>query len=264
MRTDMMIPGETHGGGAVRSQTEQILQVRDLVVSFDGFRAIDGLSLGVNRNELRVIIGPNGAGKTTFLDILCGKTRPSSGQIIFTGSELTKVSEYKIVRLGVGRKFQTPSVYEDLSVMENFEISIPGTYGIAKSLFFRRNGRVKERIENIAEQVFLKDSLNRKAGLLSHGEKQWLEIGMLLTQDPALVLLDEPVAGMSTHEREKTGELLKRISGSKSIIVIEHDMDFVKQIADKVTVLHQGRLLCEGSACEVQSDARVIDVYIGH
>lgn len=264
MRTHMMTPGETPGGGAVRDHTEHILQVRDLVVSFDGFRAIDGLSLSVNRNELRVIIGPNGAGKTTFLDILCGKTRPSSGQILFTGSELTKVAEYKIVRMGVGRKFQTPSVYEDLSVMENFEISIPGTYGIAKSLFFRRNGRVRETIEAIAEQVFLKDSLNRKAGLLSHGEKQWLEIGMLLTQDPALVLLDEPVAGMSAHEREKTGELLRRIAGDKSIIVIEHDMDFVRQIADKVTVLHQGRLLCEGSACEVQADERVIDVYIGH
>lgn len=254
-----------YGGGSAGSAVEKILQVTDLTVSFDGFRAISDLTLSVNKNELRVIIGPNGAGKTTLLDMLCGKTRPTSGQILFKGTELTKVAEYKIVRLGIGRKFQTPSVYEDLSVMENFEISIPRTYGIGRSLFFRRNKSVTEHIEEIAEQVFLKDSLDRKAGLLSHGEKQWLEIGMLLTQEPELVLLDEPVAGMSAHERELTGELLKRIAGNdKSIIVIEHDMDFVKQIADKVTVLHQGQLLCEGSAAQVQADERVIDVYIGH
>ncbi len=251
-------------GNQALNMAEQLLQVEDLTVSFDGFRAIDGLNLLINKNELRVIIGPNGAGKTTLLDMLCGKTRPSSGRVIFKGLDLGKIPEYKIVRLGVGRKFQTPSVYEDLSVMENFEISIPRAYEIRNSLFFRRRKLVIERIENMAEQVFLQDSLARKAGLLSHGEKQWLEIGMLLMQEPELLLLDEPVAGMSSREREQTGDLLSRIASGKSVVVIEHDMDFVKRIAHKVTVLHQGRLLSEGSAAEVQADARVIDVYLGH
>ncbi|MEO8838729.1 MAG: urea ABC transporter ATP-binding protein UrtD [Herbaspirillum sp.] len=246
------------------SLPEILLKVVDLTVSFDGFRAIDTLNLSINKNELRVIIGPNGAGKTTLLDMLCGKTRPSSGQIIFKGHELTTMPEYEIVRLGIGRKFQTPSIYEDLSVIENFEISLPGFYGIGDSLFFRRSAVIKSQIERIAGEVFLQNSLKRKAGLLSHGEKQWLEIGMLLMQDPQLLLLDEPVAGMSVRERELTGDLLKRISVRKSLIVIEHDMDFVKQIAHKVTVLHQGQLLCEGTIEEVQEDERVIDVYIGH
>lgn len=257
----------TQRSGEVISKSdpyEILLKVEDLTVSFDGFRAIDMLNLSVNKKELRVIIGPNGAGKTTLLDMLCGKTRPSSGQIIFNGHDLSSIPEYEIVRLGIGRKFQTPSIYEDLSVIENFEISLPGYYGINDSLFFRRSKIIKSKIEHIAGEVFLQDSLKRKAGLLSHGEKQWLEIGMLLMQDPELLLLDEPVAGMSVRERELTGDLLKRISGRKSLIVIEHDMDFVKQIADKVTVLHQGQLLCEGTIEEVQADERVIDVYIGH
>lgn len=246
------------------STAETILQLENLTVSFDGFRAVDALSLSIDRNELRVIIGPNGAGKTTLLDMICGKTRPSSGRVLFKGIDLTHLSEHEIVRAGVGRKFQTPSVYEDLTVIENFEISLPEGQGVFGSLFFRRDAQVMERITSIADQVFLSDQLGHKAGRLSHGQKQWLEIGMLLIQSPELLLLDEPVAGMSPREREQTADLLSRISHGKSVIVIEHDMDFVKRIAHKVTVLHQGRLLSEGTVAEVQEDPRVIDVYLGH
>ena len=243
---------------------EQVLQVEGLTVSFNGFRAVDDLSLAVAKNELRVIIGPNGAGKTTLLDMICGKTKPSSGRVLFKGRDLTRLAEHQIVRLGVGRKFQTPSVYEDLTVAENFEISIPEAHGIARSLFFKRDEAVRRHIREVAEQVYLAETLQQKAGRLSHGQKQWLEIGMLLIQQPDLLLLDEPVAGMSPREREQTGELLQRIARGKSVVVIEHDMDFVKRIAHKVTVLHQGRLLSEGSAAQVQDDPRVIDVYLGH
>jgi urea transport system ATP-binding protein len=253
-------PSVTHAP----SHAEPILRVEDLTVSFDGFRAVDGLSLAVDRSELRVIIGPNGAGKTTLLDMICGKTRPSSGRMLFNGRNLTGLAEHEIVRAGVGRKFQTPSVYEDLSVIENFEISIPGAQGVWGSLRFRRNEEVMHRITAVAEQVFLGPLLDRKAGRLSHGQKQWLEIGMLLIHSPELLLLDEPVAGMTPRERELTADLLNRIAQGKSVIVIEHDMDFVKRIAKKVTVLHQGRLLSEGSVAAVQADPRVIDVYLGH
>jgi urea transport system ATP-binding protein len=243
---------------------EQILKVEGLTVSFDGFKAVDNLSLSVDRNELRVIIGPNGAGKTTLLDMVCGKTRPTAGRVLFNGIDLTRMAEHQIVRAGVGRKFQTPSVYEDLTVLENFEISLPNTHGLFQSLTFRRTAAVRARIEAMADQVFLRERLKWRAGKLSHGQKQWLEIGMLLMQEPELLLLDEPVAGMSPREREQTGDLLTRISRGKSVIVIEHDMDFVKRIAHKVTVLHQGKLLSEGTPAEVQADPNVIDVYLGH
>lgn len=243
---------------------EKILRVEELTVSFDGFKAVDKLSLSVDRHELRVIIGPNGAGKTTLLDMICGKTKPTSGRVLFNGTDLTRMEEYKIVRAGVGRKFQTPSVYEDLTVFDNFEISLPKTHGLFQSLTFRRTSNVCARIGAMAAEVFLSDHLGRRAGQLSHGQKQWLEIGMLLMQNPELLLLDEPVAGMSPREREQTGDLLTRIASNKSVVVIEHDMDFVKRIAHKVTVLHQGKVLSEGSAAEVQADPRVIDVYLGH
>jgi urea transport system ATP-binding protein len=249
---------------AVVPLREQVLQVEELTVSFDGFKAVDALSLSVERNELRVIIGPNGAGKTTLLDMICGKTKPTTGRVLFNGLDLTRMSEHQIVRAGVGRKFQTPSVYEDLTVFENFEISLPKMHGLLQSLTFRRTPQVRERIDTMAGEVYLRDQLGRRAGQLSHGQKQWLEIGMLLMQEPELLLLDEPVAGMSPREREQTGDLLSRIAQGKSVVVIEHDMDFVKRIAHKVTVLHQGKLLSEGSATEVQSDRRVIDVYLGH
>ncbi len=241
-----------------------ILSVRELTVSFDGFKAVDDLTLVVERDELRCVIGPNGAGKTTLLDMVCGKTKPTRGSIVFKDLELNRMGEYEITRAGVGRKFQNPSVYEDLTVLENLEISYPEQRGVIGSLFFRRTAQLRARIEEVAHQVYLGDYLDIKAGLLSHGQKQWLEIGMLLMQEPELMLLDEPVAGMSPREREQTAELLKRIAPGRCLMVIEHDMAFVKMIAHKVTVLHQGRLLAEGSMDEIQKDERVIDVYLGH
>ena len=241
-----------------------ILSVEDLTVSFDGFKAVDGLNFYVEEEELRVVIGPNGAGKTTLLDMICGKTKPSSGSIRFKNRQLTSMIEYQITRAGVGRKFQNPSVYEDLTVLENLEISYPKKRNVFGSLFFRRAPEIVDKIESVARQIYLDEQLGTKAGLLSHGQKQWLEIGMLLMQDPELMLLDEPVAGMSAREREQTAELLRRIAKGRSMVVIEHDMAFVKMIAQKVTVLHQGKKLAEGTMEQVQNDERVIDVYLGH
>ena len=241
-----------------------ILQVDGLTVSFDGFKAVDGLDFYVEQDELRCVIGPNGAGKTTLLDMICGKTKPSSGTIKFRNLELSQMIEYQITRAGVGRKFQNPSVYEDLTVFENLEISYPKKRNVLGSLFFRRTDEIAGRIETQAEQIFLRDQLRTKAGLLSHGQKQWLEIGMLLMQEPELLLLDEPVAGMSPRERELTAELLNKITAGRSLVVIEHDMTFVRMIARKVTVLHQGKLLAEGTMDEVQADERVIETYLGH
>jgi len=244
--------------------SELILSVEDLTVSFDGFKAVDGLNFYVEKDELRCVIGPNGAGKTTLLDMICSKTKPTKGTIKFKSHNLINLIEYQITRIGVGRKFQTPSVYEDLTVFENLEISYPKKRGILGSLFFKRDRELLEKIDVVAEQIFLHEVLRHKAGRLSHGQKQWLEIGMLLMQDPELLLLDEPVAGMSPREREQTAELLNAISKGRSIVVIEHDMAFVRMIAHKVTVLHQGKLLAEGSMHEVQNDDRVKDVYLGH
>lgn len=245
------------------ASADTIISVQDITVVFDGFKAVDGLNLNVRRNELRVVIGPNGAGKTTLLDIICGKTKPRSGQVLFKGEDLTQLEEHQIVRLGVARKFQTPSVYEDLSVRENFEISLPEGLGILGSLMFRRTPRVSERVAEVAGWVFLENALQTRAKHLSHGQKQWLEIGMMLIQDPDLLLLDEPVAGMTQREREQTAELLGQIARDKSIIVIEHDMEFVRSIAHNVTVMHQGSVLFEGSIDEVQRNERVIEVYLG-
>ena len=246
------------------SNTDFVLSVEDLTVSFDGFKAIDNLNLYVDQNELRVIIGPNGAGKTTLLDLICGKTRASAGSIKFKNSEMTKLPEFQIVRSGIGRKFQTPSIYENLSVFQNLEVSFPRGRGVFGALFFKRNEEVKSQVQAVAEEIGLAGQLDTEAGLLSHGQKQWLEIGMLLMQDPELLMLDEPIAGMSVRERELTAELLKRICKGRAMIVIEHDMEFVKRIADKVTVMHQGKILAEGSMEKVQADPRVIDVYLGH
>lgn len=246
------------------SNTDFILAVEDLTVSFDGFKAIDALNLYVDKDELRVIIGPNGAGKTTLLDLICGKTRASAGSIKFKNKEMSKLSEYAIVREGIGRKFQTPSIYENLSVFQNLEVSFPRGRGVFGALAFKCTAEVKERIQAIAEEIGLADKLETEAGLLSHGQKQWLEIGMLLIQDPELLLLDEPIAGMSVRERELTAELLKRICAKRAMIVIEHDMEFVARIAHKVTVMHQGKILAEGPMEKVQADPRVIDVYLGH
>ena len=246
------------------SNTDFVLAIEDLTVSFDGFKAVDGLNLYVDKNELRVVIGPNGAGKTTVLDMICGKTKATAGSIKFKGMELTKMAEQSGVRAGVGRKFQTPSIYENLSVFENLEISFPRGRTVFGALMFKRTADVDQRIREVADMIYLSDLLDKEAGLLSHGQKQWLEIGMLLIQDPELLMLDEPVAGMSVREREQTADLLNRICQDRSVIVIEHDMEFVKRIAHKVTVLHQGKILSQGSMEQVQSDERVIEVYLGH
>ena len=246
------------------SNTDFALAVEDLTVSFDGFKAIDALTLYVDKNELRVIIGPNGAGKTTLLDLICGKTRASSGSIKFNNTELTQMAEHKRVRVGIGRKFQTPSIYENLSVFQNLEVSYPKGRSVWGALAFRCDDEVKTKVRAVAEDIHLLDKLDTEAGLLSHGQKQWLEIGMLLMQEPELLMLDEPIAGMSARERELTADLLKRICANRAVIVIEHDMEFVKQIAHKVTVMHQGKILAEGSMDKVQNDPKVIDVYLGH
>ena len=246
------------------ADTDYLLAVEGLTVSFDGFRAVDDLSFYLDRNEIRVVIGPNGAGKTTVLDLICGRTRATAGSIKFDGAELTKMKEHEIVRAGVGRKFQTPSIYEDLTVFENLEISFPRGRSVFGALAFRRDSEVSDRVEEVARSVFLHDQLDRWADTLSHGQKQWLEIGMLLIQDPALLMLDEPVAGMSVSERVKTAELLRRIIQNRSVLVIEHDMGFVESIADKVTVLHQGRVISEGSIAHVKADRKVVEVYLGH
>ncbi len=246
------------------SNTDFALAIEDLTVSFDGFKAIDALTLYIDKNELRVIIGPNGAGKTTLLDLICGKTKAASGSIKFKNTELTKMAEFQRVRLGIGRKFQTPSIYENLSVYQNLEVSFPKGRSVMGALAFKCTDDVMDRVKLVAQDIHLFDKLNTEAGLLSHGQKQWLEIGMLLMQDPELLLLDEPIAGMSARERELTAELLQRICKNRSVIVIEHDMNFVKQIAHKVTVMHQGKILAEGSMDKVQNDPKVIDVYLGH
>lgn len=248
----------------MNSNTDFTLAIENLTVSFDGFKAVDDLNFYLDKNELHVVIGPNGAGKTTVLDLICGKTKATSGSIKFLNTELTKKSEHEIVRAGVGRKFQTPSIYENLSVLENLEVSYPEGRGVFGSLMFKRAEKVMNKIQKIAEEIMLTEELHTEAGLLSHGQKQWLEIGMLLIQDPQLLMLDEPVAGMSVKEREQTAVLLNKISKGRSVLVIEHDMEFVERIAHKVTVLHQGKILAAGGMQEVQNDPKVIEVYLGH
>jgi len=241
-----------------------LLSVEGLTVSFDGFKAVNDLSFYVDENEIRVIIGPNGAGKTTVLDLICGRTKPTKGSIRFKGQELTGMREHEIVHAGVGRKFQNPSIYEDLTVFENLELSFPRGRNVFGALFFRRDAEVRDRVEEVAEMIFLKEHLHTEAAILSHGQKQWLEIGMLLIQSPKLLMLDEPVAGMSIAERVKTAELLNTIIQNQSVIVIEHDMKFVEDIAHRVTVLHQGKVLSEGTMDRVKHDPKVVEVYLGH
>ena len=249
---------------SLSTNTDYTLAIESLTVSFDGFKAVDDLNLYIDKNELHVVIGPNGAGKTTVLDLICGKTKATSGSIKFLNKELTNLSEHVIVRAGVGRKFQTPSIYENLTVLENLEVSYPEGRSVFGSLTFKRSNRVLTKIHEIAKEIMLFDELNTEAGLLSHGQKQWLEIGMLLIQDPQLLMLDEPVAGMSVKEREQTAALLNKISQGRSVLVIEHDMEFVAEIAHKVTVLHQGKILAAGDMETVQNDPKVVEVYLGH
>jgi len=248
---------------SIEHNTNCVLAIEGLTVSFDGFRAVDDLDLYVDEREIHVVIGPNGAGKTTLLDLICGKTRASAGSIRFRNHELTKLNENRIVHRGVGRKFQNPSIYDDLTVFENLELSFPRGKSVFGSLFFQRDNDVVERIDEVAEMVFLEDRLTSQAGLLSHGQKQWLEIGMLLIQNPELLMLDEPVAGMSMAERAKTADLLNRITDNRSVLVVEHDMKFVEDIADRVTVMHQGAKLAEGSMSDIQANPQVVEVYLG-
>jgi urea transport system ATP-binding protein len=238
--------------------------LEDVSKAFEGFKAISNLTLYMDEGELRTIIGPNGAGKSTMLDLITGRTKPDKGKIEFgKNTDLTKLNEYQINRLGIGRKFQTPSVYIDHTVFENIWLSLKGSRAVWTTIFARLSSDERDRIHDVLNTVGLSDKAGWKAGALSHGQKQWLEIGMLLAQDPKLLLVDEPAAGMTDEETHKTGELLLSLEGKHSIVVIEHDMTFVRQIARKVTVLHQGTVLCEGTVDEVQNDERVIEVYLG-
>lgn len=241
-----------------------ILYLEDVSVSFDGFKAINDLNLYIDAGELRCIIGPNGAGKTTMMDIITGKTRPDRGSAFFGQNiNLLHLSEAEIAQAGIGRKFQKPTVFEFHSVFENLELSMAGDKRVWPTFRARLNGTQLDRIDDVLEIIGLQESRSRYAGSLSHGQKQWLEIGMLLMQNPKLLLVDEPVAGMTHQEMERTAELLTSLAGDHTVVVVEHDMDFVRSIARKVTVLHQGSVLAEGSMDEVQNDRRVVEVYLG-
>ena len=243
------------------------LYLEDLTVSFDGFKALNALSLTVNVGELRCIIGPNGAGKTTMMDCITGKTRPDSGTAFFGSTiDLLRLNEPQIAQIGIGRKFQKPTVYEELSVFENLELALAGDRRARAALFSRLSGEQLDRIAEVLTTMHLRDQAQRTAGLLSHGQKQWLEIGMLLVQDPKLLLLDEPVAGMTDEETERTAELFLTLEGKHSLVVVEHDMNFVDQLTQghkKVTVLHEGRVLAEGKLADVQQNETVVEVYLG-
>ena len=253
-----VLPGEvdvTHG---------RILYLEDVHVSFDGFKAINGLNLDIAPGELRCIIGPNGAGKTTMMDIITGKTRPDKGTVFFGSTiDLLRYNEPQIAAMGIGRKFQKPTVFEQLSVFENIELALKTHKGVAQSMNFKLTGAQRDRIGEVLHTIHLAGSVTRQAGLLSHGQKQWLEIGMLLVQEPKLLLLDEPVAGMTDEETVRTAELFLSLKGKHSLMVVEHDMSFIDTISEKVTVLCDGSVLAEGTLAEVQADERVIEVYLG-
>lgn len=248
--------------------TPLILSVSGVSKSFDGFKAINDLNFYLEEGELRTVIGPNGAGKSTFMDIITGRTRPDEGAVTLHGidghdTNLAKLREYEINRLGIGRKFQTPSVYKSHTVYDNLVLSLQGHRGVFKTLFYREQPADRERIMEVLKTIRLESRAHDLAGSLSHGQKQWLEIGMLLAQDPRILLIDEPAAGMSDEETERTGELLLSLEKKHSLIVIEHDMEFIRQIARKVTVLHQGHVLKDGKFDVVKSDPKVIEVYLG-
>ncbi|GEJ55455.1 urea ABC transporter ATP-binding protein UrtD [Anaeromyxobacter diazotrophicus] len=274
-----MTPGQAPGGdGVLRSAGsvhpvvpgvldvthDVILYLEDITVTFNGFRALDRLTLYVGVGELRALIGPNGAGKTTLMDVVTGKTRPDSGTAYFGQTmDLTRMSEAEIARAGIGRKFQKPTVFEQHTVFENLELALRGDRRARRSLFARLDADARDRIADTLRLVRLGAEADRPAGLLSHGQKQWLEIGMLLAQDPQLLLLDEPVAGMTDDETERTAELVKSLAGQRSVVVVEHDMEFVEGLDCQVTVLDEGAVLAEGSLAAVQRDPRVVEVYLG-
>ena len=254
-----MSPADAH-----RDPDDTILYLDGVSVTFDGFQALNGLSFYVTAGELRAVIGPNGAGKTTMMDVVTGRTRPDAGDVFFNGgTDLTRLDETHIAELGIGRKFQKPTIFESQTVFDNLELALHGNRRVLESLFFRLSPDQRARIEEVLEIVALTEQRHAIAGALSHGQKQWLEIGMLLMQDPVLLLVDEPVAGMTNTETDQTVELLRRIAGDRSVVVVEHDMEFVRSLDCRVTVLHEGSVLAEGSLATVQDDARVIEVYLG-
>jgi urea transport system ATP-binding protein len=241
-----------------------VLYLDGISVSFDGFKALNNLSLMIDAGELRCVIGPNGAGKTTMMDVITGKTRPDEGRALFgEAADLTRLSEAEIAQAGIGRKFQKPTIFEALSVFENLELAMKADKRVRTTLLSKLSPEQHDRIAATLTLIGLRNGADRIAGLLSHGEKQWLEIGMLLVQEPKLLLLDEPVAGMSDHETERTAELFLSLAGTHSLVVVEHDMAFIETIARKVTVLHEGRVIAEGDMNKVQNDPRVIEVYLG-
>jgi urea transport system ATP-binding protein len=253
--SENIVPDTRHG---------VILYVEDVNLSFDGFKALNNLNLYINDGELRCLIGANGAGKTTLMDVITGKIRPDSGKVNFGQKvDLLQLDESEIARAGIGRKFQKPTVFEELSVFENIELSLKGDKGIWTALFHKLSGEQKDRIGNILHTIGLVTECHYQAGRLSHGQKQWLEIGMLLAAEPRVLLVDEPVAGMTGQETERTAELLTSLAGEHSVVVVEHDMAFVRSIARKVSVLHQGAVLAEGSMAEIQANPDVIRVYLG-
>ena len=251
-----------------------VIEIENISVSFEGFKALTDVTTKIMPHKVHFFIGPNGAGKTTLLDIICGKTKPSNGKILYHGGQdlgirkyinvdLTKLSESEIVSEGIGRKFQAPSVFTSLTVWENMEISLKGNKSVWNSLFFKISDVQKDQIESILKFISLADKKDEKASSLSHGQKQWLEIGMLLVQEPVVLLLDEPVAGMGKEETLKTGQLIKKIAERYAVVVVEHDMEFVRAVADKVTVMHEGKILVEGTAEDALSDEKVRAVYLG-
>ena len=243
---------------------DKILYLEQLTVSFDGFKALDALTLYVEPGELRCIIGPNGAGKTTMMDVITGKTRPDSGTAWFGRDlNLLKMSEPEIAQAGIGRKFQKPTIFEQLTVFENLELALAGKKGFMKTLLTKLSATQKQNIADVLEVIGLQDQRHQLGRVLSHGQKQWLEIGMLLMQEPDLLLVDEPVAGMTPQETEHTAALLQSLAGQHSVVVVEHDMEFVRSIARKVTVLHEGRVIAEGDMDQVQNDPKVREVYLG-
>ncbi len=256
--------GRIAQAGEVDITHGRILYLEDVSVSFDGFKAINKLSLDIAPGELRCIIGPNGAGKTTMMDIITGKTRPDEGSVFFGSTiDLLRHNEPEIAQLGIGRKFQKPTVFEHLSVFENLELALKMPKGVKASMFFNLDSQQSDRLAQVLHTIHLADSVRVQAGNLSHGQKQWLEIGMLLMQDPKLLLLDEPVAGMTDHETERTAELFLSLKGKHSLMVVEHDMSFIRAISDIVTVLCDGSVLAQGTLDQVQADERVIEVYLG-
>ena len=241
-----------------------VLYLEEISVSFDGFQALNKLSLSIDVGELRCVIGPNGAGKTTMMDVITGKTRPDEGTVYFGQTiDLTKLTDAQIAHAGIGRKFQKPTIFEQHSVFENLELAMKADKRVRRTLLAKLSGAERERIADTLSLIRLQEAAGRTAGLLSHGQKQWLEIGMLLMQEPRLLLLDEPVAGMSDDETERTAELFLSLAGKHSLVVVEHDMAFIEKIARKVTVLHEGSVLAEGPMAQVQADPRVIEVYLG-